>query len=239
MRLRRRQITLVAALLIILPLVVACRKEKDDAVAEDNAVADEAVAEEKTEKEKVGIEFPYELEDGKLIVNSLFQSSIENPDCENEIGEDIASLEIENQSEEFCTFAEIKVTMEDDIEISFTATNIPAGKKVLAFAVDNQSIDQESNCKTIESNAEFGTASMMEGQISWSVEDTTITIQNLTDSEITDLVVGYHCLFEDAYFGGLTYSHPLQSLAAGESIILEADECYMGTAEVVSIVKNH
>lgn len=237
MRKKRKWIILIMTVCIILLVFVFFGKEKTDTIGENDTAVDTVT--DGQEKEKSGIEFPYELENGKLIVNSLFQSSVENPDCGNEIEEDIASLEITNQSDEFCALAEIKVVMEDGAEISFTATNIPAGKKVWAFATDNHTIAQESICEKIECTVEFGEASLMEDQVMCSVEDTTITIQNRTVNEITDLSVYYHCLFEDAYFGGVTYIYSVKSLPEGESVTIEADDCYMGTAEVVCIKKDN
>lgn len=248
MKFKKKRAALAVFLLIILPIIAGCGKKDSDAVSEDNSVASGETADveekekteiEKTETEKTEMEFPYELEEGKLLVNSLFQSSIENPDCGNEIGEDIASVEIINQSEEFCVAAEIDVTMQDGTELTFHATNIPAGKTGWAFALDNQTIAQESVCEKIESTAEFGEASVLEDEVVYTVEDTTITIQNITENEITDLSVYCHCLFEDVYFGGLTYCYPVESLSAGESVVIEADDCYMGTAEVVCIRKNN
>ena len=67
------------------------------------------------------ITFPYELADGKLKVASLFQYSGLNPDCNNEEGDDIAALEIVNQSDEFCRSAEIQVVMQDGTELLFKA----------------------------------------------------------------------------------------------------------------------
>lgn len=184
-----------------------------------------------------GLAFPYELADGKLKVNSLFQYSGLNPDCNNEEGEDIAALEIENQSDEFCESAEIHVVMQDDTELSFKATNIPAGKKIWVFEKDNQSVEQDSKCKKMEDDSRFGKESLMEDQISVSVDDTEITVGNLTGEEITDVTVGCHCLFEDTYFGGVTYSYPAGAIPADSIITVDASDCYMGTAEVVCISK--
>lgn len=183
--------------------------------------------------------FPYELEDGKLVVESLFQYSGFNPDCGDEEGENIASLEIVNSSDEFCKLVEITVVMQDGTEIPFKATNIPAGKKVWMFASDNQSIDQKSVCKEIIGEAQFGEASMMEKQIGFNVEDTAIKLQNLTKDEITDFSVDCHCLFEDVYFGGVTYSYFVKSIPSGETITIDANDCYMGTAEIVVIEKKN
>lgn len=182
--------------------------------------------------------FPYELAEGKLKADSLFQYSGLNPDCNNEEGEDIAALEIVNQSDEFCRSAEIQVVMQDGTELLFKAENIPAGKKIWVFESNNQSIGQDDACEEINDTSEFGEASLLEDQIAVSVKDTAITLENLTGEEITDLMVGCHCLFEDTYFGGVTYSYPAGIVPAGGQAAVEASDCYMGTAEVVWISKN-
>lgn len=184
------------------------------------------------------ITFPYELAEGKLQAASLFQYSGLNPDCNNEEGEDIAALEIVNQSDEFCKSAEIEIAMQDGTELVFKAEDIPAGKKIWVFESSNQSIGQDDACKEIRDNSEFGEVSFMESQITTSVEDTTITIENLTGEEITDLMVGCHCLFEDTYFGGVSYSYPAGTIPAGGRVIVDAADCYMGSAEVVWISNN-
>ena len=147
-----------------------------------------------------GLAFPYELADGKLQATSLFQYSGLTPDCNNEEGENTAALEIVNQSDEFCESAEIQVVMQDGTELAFKAEDIPAGKKIWVFESNNQSIGQNDACKEIQDTSEFGEASFVKDQVTASVEDTTITIENLTGEEITDLTVGCHCLFEDTYF---------------------------------------
>lgn len=247
MKCKRKQPMLVMSLLAVLLAATACGKPNSsiesstmDTVTTISVSATTlGTGEQQVEQENSQIEFPYELQDGKLIVNSLFQSSIDNPDCNNEMGEDIASLEITNQSDEFCASAEITITMSDGTEISFTATDIPAGKKIWVFASDNKRVDLNDSCEKIESSAKFKEVSMLEEQLSVSVDDTSITIQNLTENEITNLSVCCHCLFDDVYFGGLTYIYPLTVISAGGSVTIEADDCYMGVAEVVCIIPNN
>ena len=234
MKEKGRWISLALLLFLILTTAVSCQKG-NAGTQEESSSAEETA--ETIETENAGLSFPYELEDGKLVINALFQSSVENPDYGNEIGEDIASLEIVNQSEQYCISAEITAVMEDGREISFAASDIPAGKTVWVFALDNQSVEQESACMEIKGTAVFGEASMLEEEISCSVDDTTITLQNLTEQELTGLSVRCHCLFEEAYFGGVTYCYPVEAIPAGGTVTVEADDCYMGTAEVVSIEK--
>lgn len=239
MKLKRGYMSVAALLLMALLLFSACSKNSDGNSADPS---DNAGGEQQSEETEAGMTFPYELEGGKLAVQSIFQSSIENPDCGNELAEDIASLELTNQSDEFCITAEVTVTMQDGMKLSFTATNIPSGKTIWAFASDNTSISLDNirnEIDEIEVSAQFGEASLMEDQVSVAVDNTTITIQNLTEEEITNLTVGCHCLFDEVYFGGLTYNYPVESIAAGESVTIEADDCYMGTAEVVSITRDN
>ena len=183
------------------------------------------------------IDFPYPLEGGKLVVNSLFQASIENPDCNNEIGENTASLEIVNQSDEYCDEAEISVKMQDGSQYTFKIFDVPAGKSVWAFDLGNQTLAQEGQCKKIDSTATFAEMPEVPEGIEYETNDTVITIRNQSEQNIENLSMYYHCLFDEAYYGGKSYCKNIKSLPAGQAVQLQTDECYMGTAEVVKIVK--
>lgn len=225
-------ISVIAAAILIAVIAIAAAVYTRKAEKSGSGKPDSA------EETGEGLAFPYELAEGKLQVASLFQYSGLNPDCNNEEGEDIAALEIVNQSDEFCKSAEIQVVMQDGTELAFKAEDIPAGKKIWAFESNNQSVGQDDVCKEIKDHSEFEEVSLMEDQVTASVEDTTITIENLTGEEITDLTVGCHCLFEDTYFGGVTYSYPTGRIPAGGQVTVDAADCYMGSAEVVWISKN-
>ncbi len=183
------------------------------------------------------IEFPYELEGGKLVVNSLFQASIENPDCNNEIGENTASLEIVNQSDEYCDEAEISVKMQDGSQYTFKIFDVPAGKSVWTFDLGNQTLAQDGQCKKIDSTATFAEMPGVPDGIEYEANDTVITIRNRSEQNIDNLSMYYHCLFDEVYYGGKSYCKNIKSLPAGQAVQLQTDECYMGTAEVVKIVK--
>lgn len=189
-------------------------------------------------EEKQMISFPYELEEGKIEILSMFQASIENPDCNNEIGEDTAALEIINKSEEYCHKAVVKVILEDGTEFEFEATDIPPGKTVWAFDINNSSIVSDYVCAEVTGKAEFGDSSFLEDKVSFDVEEMTITVQNETDEVLTNILVKCHCLFEDIYFGGITYEYPISAIPADGQVVIDAVDCFMGTAEVVGIIKN-
>lgn len=220
----KRCSSLFALMLFVLLLLTACGADGD---ASGN------------EKEDPGIAFPYELADGKLTVNSLFPSSIENPDFGNAYGDDIASIEILNSSEEFLYEASVTVHLADGTDIPFTITNLPAGQTVWAFATDNTSIAAEAVCTDIDCSTQFSPeAPLMADQVSFEVQETEVTLHNLTSADLTDLSVGCHCQFDGVYFGGITYSYPVDTLSADGSIVCNAEDCYLDCAAVVSITSN-
>lgn len=228
MKIRHRRWLFLVLIMTVLLTAAACNREssKEDSSAEGEA-------------EQTGVEFPCELEDGKLLVSSLFQYTGTNPDCNEEYGEDIASLEVTNQSEEYLANAEFVAELEDGTKLVFMMEDVPAGQTVWAYAEDNSSYDLSVGCKSIACEAEFeDTSSLLEDQVTIEVQGTEVTLINISKEELTDLNVYCHCLFEEAYFGGLTYTYPVETIPVGESVTLQAEECYLGQAEVVRITQN-
>lgn len=243
---RNRKILILLAVVLVLVLIVVgvivfLTGKSPDETKEQDAAGSEAAAENAEEEEQQrGLQFPYELEDGKLVVASLFQSDIMNPDCNDEMGEEIASLEIVNQSGKYLSSASFKVTMEDRQVLNFKVSDVPNGKSVWAFETGNTSISSDAVCELIECETQYEEeAPLMADQIAVEVSDTSVTLTNLTDEDLTNLVVDCHCLFEEAYFGGLTYTYPVDVLSAGGTAMIEADDCYMGNAEVVRITQGN
>ncbi|MCI7181911.1 MAG: hypothetical protein SOY12_00790 [Schaedlerella sp.] len=101
------------------------------------------------------IGFPYDLEDGKLQITTLFQSSVPNPDCDFKEGIDIASIELLNQSGQYLKSADITLTMEDGTELRFEVLDIPDGDKVWAFDINNTSIASDGRCINVQYKAVF------------------------------------------------------------------------------------
>lgn len=223
-----------AVLLAGATVLTGCGAKEESAVAGSSDLQVESVAA-SSEEESTDIQFPYELEDGKLVIQSLFQSSIENPDAGNALGEDVASLEIVNNSDEFIQQAAVTVALENGTQIFFEGTNIPAGKKAWLFAKGNDSIDVEPACAEITYNITYGEASVMEDRIQTSVDDTVITLQNITEEDIYNVTIGCHCLFDEQYFGGLTYNYPVEVIPAGGTVTVDAADCYLGIPEIVFI----
>lgn len=204
--------------------------------ASQESIADDpSEAEEIQETEPVqGIAFPYALDDGKLLVTSLFQSSIMNPDCDLAEGEDIATLEIVNQSEEYLSLGSFEVTLPDGQVLRFTAAEIPPGAKVWAFELDNGSIETEAPCIALTVTSQYETRQMPEG-IAVEVDGTDVTVTNQTGQPVTNLTVYYHDRFDDVYFGGLVYTILIDEIPAGGAKTIDANDCFLGDAEVVRV----
>lgn len=188
---------------------------------------------------EAGLALPYALEDGKLEVTAVFQYTGDNPDCSDEAGEDIAALAVTNQSGQHLTKAQFTAKLADGAELQFQAADVPAGQTVWAFAADNSSYDTANPCVSITCDARFEASTpVLAEQLSISVEETAVTLTNTSGETLENLTVDCHCLLNDAYFGGRTYSYAVPSIAAGSSVTIQAEECYLGEAAAVRVTQD-
>lgn len=205
-------------------------------LADTEQETESSSAQEETEPQVVGLTFPYELENGKLSVDSIFQFTGFNPDNQEQEGENIAALTVVNQSEEQVAFAEIQVRLDDDTRLTFEITDLPAGQSVMVFEKENKNYELDDVCLEITDTAEFENGTMlMEDYISVAEEGTVITLTNHSEENFSNLLLHCHCRINGVYFGGLTYSYPIAELPAGQSITVDATDCYLGEAAVVRV----
>lgn len=193
-----------------------------------------------TDEKVKKLTFPYELEDGKLELTSIFQFTGFNPDCNNEEGEDIAALSIVNQSEEHVKNAEIKVKLTDGRTLLFEIQDLPADASVMVFEKNNAGYGNTDECAEITGKASWEEeTALAKEQLSIGVSGTTVTLTNISEEEVSNLLLHCHCKMDDSYFGGLTYQYPVERLQAGESISIEAEDCYLGEASVVRVSEDN
>lgn len=248
---RKKRIILTIVMLIVVTMLTACSGNNADTADTAQPTADyagskanensetenENQTETETESEKE-IVFPMELDNGNLIVNSLFQSSIENPDCNDEYGDDIASLEVVNQSGKLLESADITLHMNDGMELHMQISDLPAGQKVWVFDNKNNSITDGAVCVSIDCKADYlDEVPMMANMISVETSETSVTLTNRSEETLSGLTVKCHCSIDGVYYGGLTYSYPVDELSPDKSTVIEADDCFLGTAVVVRISK--
>lgn len=223
----------MVALLFSFLILTGCHRRDADTVQENTTESAPGEA-----KQIEGLQFPYELDEGRLVVNSLFQSSIENPDCADEYADDIASLEIINKSGKFLESAEITLYMSDDTQLHMVIKDIPADKKVWVFDDQNRAFLGDTTCISMDCNAEYlDEKPMLEEQIAVKTDETIVTLTNQSGESIDGLTVACHCAINGVYYGGLTYSYSMGTLPANGSVGIEAEDCFLGTAEVVRITK--
>lgn len=187
---------------------------------------------------EAGLTLPYALEEGKLEITAVFQYTGENPDCNDEAGEDIAALAVTNKSDQHLTSARFTAKLADGTALQFEAADVPAGQTVWAFAPDNSSYDTANPCVAVTCDAQFEASTpVLAEQLSVSVEGTAVTLTNTSGAALENLTVDCHCLFNEAYFGGRTYAYAVPTIAAGSSVTIQAEECYLGEAAVVRVTQ--
>ncbi len=186
------------------------------------------------------VTFPLLLEDGKLEIESVFQFDGINPDCGNQPGNEIAAIVVKNLSDTYLSAAQISLETSAAEELHFAITDLPAGASTMAFDVNNVSTDTTASYGNTVCEATFDAdASMNSSAVSVSVDGIHITLQNLTDSTINEVVVYCRSTLGDQYFGGITYTYKVNNLTAGGTAELDAVDCILGLAEVVQIAINN
>lgn len=216
---------------------------EDDIAAEEPPSSEEALEPQPTTEPFLlssPVSFPLSLEDGKLEITGAFQFDGINPDSSNQEGSELASITLTNTSDTYLEKADLSMYTDDGTLLTFTVTDLPAGKSAMAFSLENASSVADAAYGDVTCQAEFDeSASLMEDQITLSVAGTHVTLRNNTDTELTDLVVYCRSSLGDQYFGGITYTYTVNNLPAYGTAELEAEDCILGLAEVVRIAMDH
>lgn len=182
------------------------------------------------------VSFPVSLEDGKLELKMLFQYSGINPDSANQEGTNIASIQLTNVSGGYLAQAKLDLTLQDGTVLQFAVTDLPAGGSVMAFCVDNLSVDADAAVAEVACEAEFAEPdASANGKLVTSAEGVTVKVTNISGEDLSNIVVYCRSVFGEDYFGGVTYPYTIENLPAGESATVEAWDCILGMAEVVRV----
>lgn len=182
------------------------------------------------------VEFPIMLEKDQLEVNSVFQYTGANPDCEWQEGENIGALTLINHSERYLKSAELKVKLSNGETLHFTVTDIPTGKTAWLFEVENGVFPLDEYCVSVDAKAKYTKDTGLEG-VTAEATGPQVTLTNTTGEDLENLTVWCHTLFNDAYFGGTVHSYPVERISKGDTAELMAVDCILGDAEVVRVEK--
>lgn len=231
-------VILAAALVILLVLGLTrqgetARTEISD--TEELPVSLEILQEETAAEEPVTIDsqLPYMLEEGRLEINSIFQYTGLNPDCNWEDGSNTGALVLINRSEEYLETVDIEVAMTDGVLLHFVIEDVPAGKIIWAFDNSNTAFDASSAIADVKTSARFLTeGGLAFEQVTASAQGTEVTLTNNTAEDLMDLQMHCHNILDGTYFGGASYSYPVEAIAAGKTVTISAEDCFMGEAAV-------
>lgn len=192
-----------------------------------------------TSKTTGAVSFPLLLEDGKLEIEQIFQFDGLNPDCGYQEGKNIAAITVTNRSDTYLASADVSMISADGEVLHFAVTDLPVGKSVMAFSLENASSEPDTAYGDVICKATFDAdASMNDDKFSVSADGTTIILQNKTSTEIQDIAVYCRSTLGDQYFGGITHTYTVNNLPAYGTAELDAVDCILGFAEVVRIAVN-
>lgn len=185
---------------------------------------------------EASISFPMLLEDARICIGTPFPYDGLNPDYDFQEGRGIAGIVLQNQSKDHLEYADVTMTAADGTEILFHAEQIPAGRSVMLFAVDNSPLPEDESWSDIRCDAMFAEGDLTNAEgVSVSVDELNVTIKNDSGKDIEHLVFYCHCPLGDEYFGGNVYQYEINDLSVNESVTVEAVDCILGIIEVVRI----
>lgn len=208
---------LFAALLAVLTLVfVSCNNQAD---GNDSNTAQTDAA-----RDPGG--FTVELGQGLMLNGAGKYTGMYMEDGSNEITENTVMVTVENGSDKTLEYAEISVTLSSGAA-KFSVSTLPPGES--AVLLEKNRLSWESGEKVI--SAELTSAvffadepTMCENQLEISAADGSITVKNISDSDIFGTVAVYYKNYYDGiYYGGITYRSALpDGIRAGETKTLTA-----------------
>ena len=244
----RLWILLIVVIVVLLGIVIAINQggheqEPSTEQTDENETVDDVQTAETNEEETepseetdTGLEFPYLLDDDKIQIDSLFQYSGINMDAQNEECEDVASLQLKNNSDQYLEKAEISVELTDGTAFSFEVEDVPASKSVMAFDTANTVYDGKTGVALIDAATTYSSdAGLKETDVKIISDDNGVRMENISGNALANLKIKYHCVMDDMYFGGISSETAVAGLAAGETTTVDTSESILGDAEVVSI----
>ncbi len=185
----------------------------------------------------VPVEFPVVLDEGRMEVQSLFPFSGVNPDAGKQDAEDAAAILLRNTSEQYLREAALTLTFDDGTERLFFVQDVPAGADVMVFSVSSERLLAADLCTGIAVDATYEDTPGF-GSVGISVEGLAVTVTNRSTGDLTGIDVYYRDVFDDKYFGGITYTYRIEQLSAGESTVFTAGESLLGLIDVVRVAEN-
>lgn len=207
--------------------------ENADAANEDteNVQGNDSVEPEELEEKYT---FPLILDSGKLELSSVFEYDGINPDYGDAYGEKISSVQVKNISGTYLKKAEMMLTLSNGTVLEFLLEDIPADMEVMAFELQNQTEIAGERIEDIQVTAEYEDTNAQE-KFSWSVNGNEITIENISDQDLQNVTVYYHCSIGELSYGGTSYEMSAGNIGSKESVTISDSYCFVGDVNVVNV----
>ena len=187
-----------------------------------------------------GISLPYNIEKKNMEILSIGQYSGKFlEDGSDTDKENILAIVVKNTSDKVIDYGEItmKISGKSGI-LKFKVTNLKPGATALVmessgeveFNTHDKYIYVGSNSNTIK------TISLMEDQIAITTKGNKITVENLTDKNISKVYVYYKTVSTgNCYLGGVTYRLKLQNVRSGKSVSAESRHFSNLSSEIIKV----
>lgn len=222
------------------------RKEASDKTAQENLetgkdlypVMPETQGSNVSEQATNKLTFPYDIPNTDLIIQKITSyDGIYLEDGSDSSVSDIYSIVLKNNGDTDIEYVRIALKC-DDTELSFEASDIPAGASVVAqeSSKTEYHAGKYTDCRAdiadginLEQSAD--TIKVQENK------DGSLTVFNLTDSSIPCVRLFYKFYMEEekAYIGGITYTVKLLDLEAKGSQTITPSHYFSGYSKVVMI----
>lgn len=180
------------------------------------------------------LSLPYSLEDGKILVESVYQFSGLNPDADDAEVEDVAAIQLQNLSGQHIQSLTLTLTTTAGTSVVFTAQDIPAGCGAMLVSPDNTRLETNPQCAQITCEAVFVPQSPLSADVlSISVDGVQIQLENISGADLPRVTVYCHGMLDSYCYGGTPYVYTTDALPAGETAQIDALECFLGQIQVV------
>lgn len=187
-------------------------------------------------KVDVYMQLPMLLEDGKLVLESLFQYTGLNPDAYWENGVNVGAVVLTNRSGQYLDKLDLAVTMSDGTVLNFLIQDLPPGKTVMAYELENVSYAVDVLIQNTECQAEFReNGGPTSDDVAIEISGMDVILTNHSKLDLKNVRIVCHNAVEGVYFGGTAYAYSVESLRASETATVTAFDCFLGELDVALI----
>ena len=148
------------------------------------------------------------------------------------------SLIVTNQSDAMIEYAELVFDADDQEDVVFKITSLPAGASVLVQECNQRTFDEHESLKLKDKMlAVNDDASMMQDKVSITAEGDVLHLINQTEENLETVFVRYkNLLQDDLYMGGITYSCRFDQVEAKADVEQRTGHFIEGNSVILDVV---